>query len=73
MKKKTQKSEVLKYMMTHKKGITSWIAFERFGITRLADIIYKLRQEGHDIDSESITTKNRYGHVVTYSRYSLAA
>ena len=70
--KKTQKSEVLKYMETHKKGITTFQAFERFGITRLADIIYKLKQEDCEIYSESITTKNRYGHVVTYSRYFLA-
>ena len=69
-KQKTQKSEVLKFMQTHK-GITSIQAFERFGITRLADIIYKLPQEGFEIESEQLTTKNRYGHVVNYARYSL--
>lgn len=69
-KTKTQKTEVLKYMKSHK-GITSIQAFERFGITRLADIIYKLKKDGWDISAESITTKNRYGHVTTYSKYSL--
>ena len=68
---KTQKSEVLHFMQTHKKGITSIQAFERFGITRLADIIYTLRREGFDIETEQLTTKNRYGHVVNYARYSL--
>ena len=73
MKKKTsQKLEVLKYLKTHK-GITPYIAFERFGITRLADIIYRLRDEGWDIITEMVTTKNRYGNVVSYARYSLAA
>ena len=72
MKKTTQMNEVLKYMKSHKRGITSMIAFERFGITRLADIIYKLRKLGWSIVSEQITTKNRYGHVCNYSRYYLA-
>ena len=69
-KQKTQKSEVLKFMQTHK-GITSIQAFERFGVTRLADIIYKLRLDGFTIQTEQLTTKNRYGHVVNYARYSL--
>ena len=69
---KSQKSEILRYMQTHK-GITSIQAFERFGITRLADIIYKLRQEGFEIETEQLTHKNRYGHVVNYARYSLVA
>ena len=69
---KTQKSEVLKFMKSHK-GITSIQAFERFGITRLADIIYKLRQDGYEIETEQLTIKNRYGHVVNYARYSLVA
>ena len=73
MKKETsQKKEVLKYMITHK-GITSFQAFERFGITRLADIIYKLRQDGYEIVTEMLTKKNRYGHAVTFARYSLIA
>ena len=69
-KTKSQKSEVLRYMQTHK-GITSIQAIEKFGATRLSDIIFRLRKEGYDIDTESITTKNRYGHAVTYAKYSL--
>ena len=68
--KKTQKSEILKYMQTHK-GITSLQAIEKFGATRLSDIIFKLRQDGYFIQTEQVTTKNRYGHVVTYAKYSL--
>lgn len=69
-KTKTQRSEVLRFMQTHK-GITSIQAFERFGVTRLADIIFRLRQDGYEIETEQLTTKNRYGHVVNYARYSL--
>ena len=68
--KKSQKSEVLKYMQSHK-GITSIQAIEKFGATRLSDIIFRLRQEGYEIETEQITTKNRYGHATTYAKYSL--
>lgn len=71
-KERTQASEVLHYMQTHKRGITSMQAIERFGATRLSDIIYRLKKLGFEIESESITEKNRYGHTVTYSRYYLA-
>lgn len=71
MKNTTQLNEVLKYMKSHKRGITSWVAFERFGITRLADIIYKLKKLDYEIASEQITKKNRYGHVCNFSRYYL--
>ena len=70
VKEKTQKSEVLRYMQTHK-GITSLQAIEKFGATRLSDIIFRLRKEGYEIGTESITKKNRYGHVTTFSRYYL--
>lgn len=69
-KTKSQRSEVLRYMQTHK-GITSIQAIEKFGATRLSDIIFRLRKDGYDIQTESITTKNRYGHSVTYAKYSL--
>lgn len=69
-KEKTQKSEVLKYMQTHA-GITSIQAIEKFGATRLSDIIFRLRKEGYEIETEQITKKNRYGHATTFVKYSL--
>lgn len=69
-KTKTQKSEVLKYMQTHK-GITSLQAIEKFGATRLPDIIYRLGKDGYKFKKESITKKNRYGHTTTFTRYTL--
>ena len=67
---KSQRSEVLRYMQTHK-GITSLQAIEKFGATRLSDIILKLRRDGYNIETESITKKNRYGHTTTFARYTL--
>ena len=73
MKKKSQKSEILKYLKTHKRGITSLQAIELFGATRLADIIFRLQKEGYEFEKEDVTRKNRYGHVVTFVRYKLVA
>ena len=67
---KSQKSEVLRYMQTHK-GITSIQAIDKFGATRLSDIIFRLRKDGYEIETESITKKNRYGHATTFAKYTL--
>lgn len=72
-KQKSQRTEVLKYLKTHKRGITSLQAIELFGATRLSDIIFKLRKDGYEIETESITKKNRYGHAVTFARYTLVS
>lgn len=70
--KKTQTSEVLNYLMKHKKGITSMEAFEKFGATRLSAIIFNLRHNhGYDIEVEEEKTKNRYGNTVAFTRYRL--
>ena len=69
---KTQLTEVLRYLQTHKRGITQVQAFEMFGVTRLSHIIFTLRKLGWDIITESVTVKNRYGHTTTFARYKLA-
>ena len=50
MSKETQQAKVLKYLKTHKNGLTSVVAFLRLGmITRLSARIYELRQKGYKI------------------------
>ena len=71
MNTKTQKEQVLKHLKNHKNGITSMTAFERYGITRLSGRIFELRRDGHNIITDSVTEKNRFGHPVTYARYRL--
>lgn len=70
MAKMTQKEMVYKYLKEHD-GITSLEAYEAFGITRLASVIFKLRQDGHPISSESLKVKNRYGVECTVANYAL--
>ena len=66
---KTQKELIEKHLL-EKGKITSWEAFEIYGVTRLSHIIYILRRK-YDIISVSTTKKNRYGHYCTYSTYTL--
>jgi len=54
--------------------ITSIEAINEYGITRLSDIIYKLRRQGITIISEPKTVKTRHGRDTDISvyRYSRA-
>jgi hypothetical protein len=70
-KKLDQKGEVLKYLQEHTKGITAQMAWQRFGIQRLAHIIYELRNEGYSIATVKKAGRTRYGANVTYAVYML--
>lgn len=67
----TQKQLVLNHLKHNRLGITSAEAFAEYGITRLAAVIFDLREEGHDITTEDIYATNRYGVKVSYARYKL--
>lgn len=70
---KTQTSEIKNYLLTHKNGITSMEAFQKFGATRLSAIIYQLRyKHGMNIVSEDKIVKTRYGKPTTISVYKVA-
>ncbi len=50
MAKESQQQRVLKYLKTHKNGLTSATAFWRLGmITRLSARIFELRKKGYNI------------------------
>ena len=59
----TQRKEILHYLRTHKKGLTSKEAYDRFGATRLSGQIYALKKQGYNIISENKKVKTRYGHT----------
>lgn len=71
MSEKNQTTAVLEHLQNHK-TITSFEAFERFGVTRLSAKIYNLRRKGHNIISNDVDTINRFGDKVTYAKYELA-
>ena len=51
-------------------SITPLDAFNDLGVTRLAAVIFKLKEDGHDIHTEWQHGKNRYGQPTRYARYS---
>ena len=63
--------EVLRYLKTHKRGITSMEAIEMFGATRLSAIIFNLRKRGYIIETIKMDTIDRYGNPVQYGKYIL--
>lgn len=65
----SQRQAVLKHLMENG-SITSLEAFRAYGITRLADIIYRLRKT-YPIKTTTCVTKNRYGHTTRYAKYTM--
>ena len=66
----TQKEQILNHLKNHK-SITSWDAIMEYGITRLANYIFLLRNEGHIIPSENIKVKTRLGRQTIIAEYKL--
>lgn len=60
----TQQDQVLKYLKK-KKTITSVTAIGVFGITRLADVVFKLKKKGYDIKTEM--KEGAHGRYAEYS------
>lgn len=69
--KVTQCDKVLRHLKDHG-SITSFEAFNEYGILRLASRINDLRAQGIAIVSETASGKNRYGETTHYSVYRLA-
>lgn len=65
----SQKNMVLDYI-TEFGSITPLDAFRDLGITRLSAIVFRLKDDGHDIDKAIEIGKNRFGNRTRYARYS---
>lgn len=68
----SQNDKILKYMETHKRGITPLTAMEKFGCMRLSGRIHDLRERGYEISSELVEVRNRYGEKCRVARYTLS-
>ena len=62
--------EILQYLRNND-YLTSNMAWERWGVTRLASIIHKLRRAGYDIETVRVDTITRFGEHTNYARYIL--
>ena len=70
MERKSQLMVVREWLLSGK-TITSNEARDIFGITRLADLIFKLRKEGLPIISINRPTITKLGSKTWYSEYKL--
>ena len=64
-----QKERVLLHLQQNGE-ITSWDAIMQYGITRLADVIHKLRRDGYKIETETVV-KKKGEQTVHYAKYRL--
>ena len=72
MERRTQISDIKKYLETHKRGITSLDAIKMFGATRLSGIIWYLKnKEKMNIITEKKQVPNQYGGKSTVAVYKL--
>ena len=68
--KLNQKEKVMRHLNNYG-SITPLDAFRDYGIMRLAAVIFNLKEDGNDIDSEMISSSNRFGEKVSFSEYKL--
>ena len=64
----TQKDMVIDYIVENG-SITTLQAFRDLGITRLSARIADIEKDGHEVQRERVTYKNRYGKNVPVVRY----
>ncbi|BAQ92984.1 conserved domain protein [uncultured Mediterranean phage uvMED] len=70
MARETHKSRLLAYLYQYK-SITSLEAIRDLGNTRLSATIFTLRDEGYNIESDTVTVHTRWGTTTKVSKYSL--
>lgn len=68
--KQTQYKIVLDHLRRYG-SISSWQAFEEYGITRLSAVIFDLRGAGHNITTVDKTVTTRLGNKTTIAIYTL--
>ena len=66
----TQCEKIINYIAEHG-SITPLDALREFGCMRLASRITDLKSEGYKFNATIETSKNKYGDVIRYARYSL--
>lgn len=70
MGRETHKSRLLAYLNRYK-SITSLEAIRDLGNTRLSATIFILRDEGYNIESETVEVTTRWGTTTKVAKYSL--
>lgn len=66
----TQKQRLLDYLYEGN-TVTTLDAFRKLGITRISAVVYDLKKDGHNLITERVSVKNRYGEKCSVCRWSL--
>lgn len=66
----TQTERVIKHLKEYG-SITPLEAIKEYGITRLGARIWDLRDLEYDIETQTETSKNRFGDNTSYAKYVL--
>ena len=66
----TQEKRALRYFQTHKKGLTPLDFWQKLGIYRASDVVYKLRKDGYTIRTEMKKVKNQYDETCRVAYYT---
>jgi len=67
---KTQKDAIIWHLQKFG-NITSLEAIKHYGCTRLASVIFNLKDDGMDIESIPVDLVNRFGRTVQIAKYKL--
>lgn len=70
-KKKTQCDKILKFMQTHKNGITGKQAYRIANSMNLPQRIYDLKHQGYKIEDQYISVKGEDGDIYRVKQYKL--
>ena len=68
----TKQKQIQDHLVKHG-FITSWIAIEKYGVTRLSHNILVLRKRGWSIATKDMTTKDRNGNTCVFAKYVLVS
>ena len=68
MKEQTYEELILTHLQRYKQ-LTDVEARERFGTNRASEYIRRLREKGYMIETDWVTSKNRYGKKVKHGVY----
>ena len=66
---KTKKQKIKEHLESGK-SITSWEAIELYNVTRLAAIIFNLKEKGWIIKTTNMSKKNNSGETIKYAKYT---
>jgi hypothetical protein len=61
--------DAIKWHLKNYGHITSLEAIREYGVTRLASIIWYLKEEGYNIHSEDVQKTTRFGRKTTIAKY----